>query len=201
MKIPRAYFQYGDVVSLARDLIGKSIFTLQDGHLTGGIISESEAYAGVTDRASHAYGGRVTSRTKVMYEEGGISYIYLCYGIHYLFNIVTAEKGIPHAILIRGIYPTHGIGVIRERRKKVAFDKLGDGPGKVTQCLGLTLKHNGIPLDGDTVWLEETRSFDPRGLIKEGKRVGIDYAGKDASLPWRFFLDIKKASQRIETPG
>ncbi len=199
MKIPRAYFQSNDVVFLARDLIGKSIFSLQDGKITGGIISETEAYAGVSDRASHAYGGRFTPRTKVMYEEGGISYIYLCYGIHHLFNIVTAGKGTPHAILIRGIYPTHGIELISERRKNTAFEKLGDGPGKVTRCLGLNLSHNGIPLDSDTVWLEETGSFDPEDLIKAGKRIGIDYAGEDATLPWRFFLDIKKASQRIET--
>ena len=103
MKIPLSFYQSDDVVFLARSLLGKSLLTFLDGKLTGGIITETEAYAGINDKASHAYGGRKTKRTEVMYREGGVCYVYLCYGIHYLFNVVTGKKDVPHAVLIRGI--------------------------------------------------------------------------------------------------
>ena len=199
MKIPQSYFQSNDVVFLARDLLGKSLFTKVNGQLTGGIITETEAYAGVNDKASHAYGGRRTPRTEVMFQKGGVSYVYLCYGIHHLFNIVTGEKDVPHAVLIRGIYPTTGINIIQSRRKNVKFNSLANGPGKISRCLKLDLKQNAKRLDGNTVWVEDAdlSSFETETIV--GKRVGIDYAGEDALLPYRFILDIKKAPQLIET--
>jgi DNA-3-methyladenine glycosylase len=198
MKVPRTYFQSDDVVFLARDLIGKSIFTRIGEHLTGGVITETEAYAGITDRASHAYGERRTSRTEVMYQSGGVSYVYLCYGIHFLFNIVTGKKNNPHAILIRGIYPDTGLEQIRERRKNVAFQQLANGPGKVCQSLGISRKHNALPLDGDIIWLEDRGRILREEDISIGKRIGVDYAAEDALLPWRFFVDIKKAPRLFE---
>ncbi len=199
MKVPQTYFQSNDVVFLARDLLGKSLFTKINGQLTGGIITETEAYAGVTDRASHAYGGRRTSRTEIMFEKGGVSYIYLCYGIHHLFNIVTGEKETPHAILIRGIYPTTGIDTIMRRRKNVKFNLLANGPGKVSRCLNLDMKQNDKRLNGKTIWIEDTHMSGFEADIKAGKRVGIDYAAEDALLPYRFILKIKKAPQLLET--
>ena len=155
-KIPLSYYRNPDVVFLAKDLLGKVLVTRIDNQLTGGIITETEAYAGVKDKASHAYGGRRTERTKLMYRPGGYSYVYLCYGIHYLFNIVTGPEDVPHAVLIRGIHPVKGIETITKRRNGIKFDLLANGPGKLSQCLGLDLKANGKLLDGDLVWLEET---------------------------------------------
>ncbi len=199
MKVPQTYFQSNDVVFLARDLLGKSLFTKINGKLTGGIITETEAYAGITDRASHAYGGRRTNRTEIMFQNGGVSYIYLCYGIHHLFNIVTGEKEIPHAILIRGIYPTTGIDTIMRRRKNVKFNLLANGPGKVSSCLNLGLEQNAKRLNGKTIWIEDTYLGGFETDIKVGRRVGINYAGEDALLPYRFILNIKKAPQLLET--
>jgi DNA-3-methyladenine glycosylase len=199
MKIPFSYYQSTDVVHLARNLIGKRIFSRTDGKLTGGIISETEAYAGVNDRASHAFGTRRTDRTKIMYEAGGVSYIYLCYGIHYLFNIVTGPKDIPHAVLIRGIIPETGLDEIRKRRHFVKENQLANGPGKVSSCLGINLSHNGMALNGDIIWLEKSSMDNTDEFIIQGKRIGIDYAGQDAELPYRFLLDIKKAPHLFET--
>ncbi|MFN2262559.1 MAG: DNA-3-methyladenine glycosylase, partial [Psychroflexus sp.] len=135
-KISETYFENKDVVHLAKDLIGKHIFTFFDGQLTGGRITETEAYAGVGDKACHAHLGRFTNRTKVMYESGGIAYIYLCYGIHHLFNIVTNTKGNADAILVRGFEPEIGIESMLKRRKKEKIEKnLTAGPGNVSQAL------------------------------------------------------------------
>lgn len=178
------------MVLLAKRLLGKSLFTNINGKLTGGIITETEAYAGITDKASHAYGGRRTARTEIMFQQGGVSYVYLCYGIHYLFNVVTGEEGNPHAVLIRGIYPVIGIDEILRRRKKSRLTKdVSDGPGKLTQALGITLKQNGNKLDDDEVWIEEDGLKISDSDILISKRIGVDYAGEDADLPYRFQLD------------
>src|SRR6185437_5047411 len=112
--------------------------------ITGGMIIETEAYRAPEDRASHAFGNRRTKRNEVMYHDGGRAYVYLCYGLHALFNVVTNEEGIPHAILIRAIKPEIGVEEMLRRRKKSKVDKtLASGPGTVSQALGITTKHNG----------------------------------------------------------
>src|SRR4051812_10859169 len=116
MRLKKSFYERDNVVQIAKELLGKYLFTKFDGKLTGGIITETEAYAGQVDRASHAYGGRRTKRTEIMYGEAGTAYVYLCYGIHSLFNVVTNKKGVPHAILIRALKPTHGVETILERR-------------------------------------------------------------------------------------
>src|SRR5690606_19477666 len=103
MKLDRLYYQQSDVVAISRNLIGKVICTNINDEYTSGIITETEAYAGVGDKASHAYGDRRTNRTETMYMQGGYAYVYLCYGIHHLFNIVTNVEGVPNAVLLRGI--------------------------------------------------------------------------------------------------
>ncbi len=185
-KLPKDYFLHPDVVYLSKDLLGKVLCTNINGEYTSGIITETEAYAGVEDKASHAYGGRFTERTKTMYEEGGVSYVYLCYGIHHLFNIVTNKKGIPHAVLIRAVEPLDGLDIILKRRNASKNNKkLLIGPGKVSQGLGITTRLNNIPLTGNVIWLED-RGIKP-GKIQTGKRIGVEYAGEDASLPYRFW--------------
>lgn len=183
--LPTCFYQRPDVIQVAKDLLGKSLFTKIEGQLTGGIITETEAYAGVTDRASHAYGDRRTPRTEVMYLPGGIAYVYLCYGIHCLLNAVTSVEGTPHAVLIRALKPTHGIDIMLQRRKKKALDAtLTAGPGSLTAALGITLKHNGLSLASKALWIADSGKA-PEEILT-GPRIGIDYAGKDALLPYRF---------------
>lgn len=189
MKIPLTFYQNSDVVSLAKGLIGKHLFTNIGGTTTAGMITETEAYAGIIDKASHAFGGRRTERTKVMYAEGGISYVYLCYGVHYLFNVVTGIKEEPHAVLIRAIYPTIGIEKILERTKKNNISyKLTNGPGKLSKALGITNKQNGLNLDGGLVWIEDLQTHISAENILITERIGVQYAGEDAKLPYRFLL-------------
>jgi DNA-3-methyladenine glycosylase len=170
-----------DVVQVAHDLVGMSLFTHIDGLTVGGIITETEAYAGPEDKASHAYGNRRTKRTETMFQAGGIVYIYLCYGMHHLLNIVTNVEGIPHAVLIRALKPTHGIETMQERRKNRS--PLAAGPGTLSQALGLTLAHNGIPIGDPTIWLEDRGN---KLSIHSSPRIGIDYAEEWVEKPWRF---------------
>ena len=119
--LPKSFYTRPNVVRISRELLGKFVFTRVRNRVTGGMIVETEAYAGATDRASHAYGNRRTKRTEVMFHEGGIAYVYFCYGMHSLLNVVTNVDGIPDAILIRGILPTDGIPTMLRRRGKKAL--------------------------------------------------------------------------------
>ncbi len=188
MKLKKAYFLQPDVVKLASGLIGKVLVTKSRNTLTSGIITETEAYNGIVDKASHAYGGRRTSRTETMFAEGGISYVYLCYGIHHLFNIVTNVKDVPHAVLIRAIQPLKGEQHILKRRNAKTLSKnLCVGPGKVSSALGITIKHNAVDLGGNKIWLEDD-NIKPKNILC-GPRIGVDYAGEDAKLPYRFWVE------------
>lgn len=193
--IPKDYFLQSDVVALSKDLIGKVLYTRFDGVTTAGIITETEAYAGVNDKASHAYGGKRTQRNEVMYHEGGKAYVYLCYGLHHLFNIVTNTEGIPHAVLIRAIYPIVGEETILKRRNLLKPNPFyTTGPGKVSQALGIHVKHNGIILQKNQIWLEDNQIQIPLKKINVGTRIGVEYAKEDALLPYRFWInhnDIK----------
>jgi DNA-3-methyladenine glycosylase len=188
MKLNPSFYTRPDVVQVARDLIGKTLFTHFDGGITGGIIIETEAYEGVTDRASHAFGNRRTARTEVMYARGGVAYVYLCYGIHSLFNIVTNQEGIPHAVLIRGILPVTGIDLMLKRTGREKMEHgAGSGPGKVSKLLGIHYSHSGLTLFGNGIWLED-RGHNLDEKIMTGTRIGVDYAGQDALLPYRFWV-------------
>ena len=190
MKLTEEFYRNEDVVALARHLLGKKLVTRIDGLETAGIINETEAYAGESDRASHAFGGRRTARTEVMYATGGTAYVYLCYGIHSLFNVVTNVAGIPHAVLIRSIVPVQGIDVMEKRRGMSAERKgFASGPGILTKALGIHHSHTGMSLMGETIWLEENGINIPASIIKAGPRIGVEYAGKDALLPYRFRID------------
>lgn len=195
-KLKKDFYLREDVVQIAKELLGKYLFTKFNGKITGGIISETEAYNGIVDRASHAYGGRRTKRTEIMFSEGGIAYVYLCYGIHSLFNVVTNAKEIPHAVLIRSIHPTHGIDEMLKRRKKKSVDKtLTKGPGSVAQALGIHYSHTGISLHGNKIWIEDKKYITAAPIaigaqIEITKRIGVDYSGEAAHYPYRFVLKI-----------
>lgn len=194
MKLTHSYYQQEDVVAIAKDLIGKKIVSKIDGKLTSGIITETEAYRGYDDKACHAHLGRFTERTKIMYETGGVAYIYLCYGIHHLFNIITNTKDNADAVLIRAVEPIDGVEFMLERRGKEKLDKtLTSGPGNFSKAFALDKSHYGTDMTGDEIWIEDNKEFRFReSEITASKRVGIDYAEEDKDLPWRFYLNSSK---------
>lgn len=199
--LPLSFYRRDDVVLIARQLLGKALFTCIDGALTGGIITETESYRGPEDRASHAYNNRRTARTEPMFQAGGIAYVYTCYGIHQLLNVVTNQAEIPHAILIRAFFPTHGLETIAKRRKKELSDPcLTKGPGCVCQALDVTKMHNNCALDCSSLWIENTPFSISKKLIQTGTRIGVEYAKEDALLPWRFYVPRLPAAliQEIE---
>ncbi|MCR5887540.1 DNA-3-methyladenine glycosylase [Hymenobacter sp. J193] len=189
MILPLSYYQQPDVVALARDMLGKYLFTRFDGQLTGGRIVETEAYAHIGDQACHSHLGRFTARTRIMYEAGGVTYAYLIYGRYTLFNIITNEAGKADAVLIRGLEPTHGIAEMQLRRGLTQVQRnLTGGPGLLTQALGISTRSYSTPLTGPEIWLEDRNEPVAADQVLASPRVGIDYAGDDAALPWRFRL-------------
>lgn len=189
MKLRRTFYAGDDVVAIARELLGKTLCSSVDGAICRVSIAETEAYAGITDRASHAYGGRRTKRTEPMFAAGGCAYVYLCYGIHHLFNVVTGPPGTPHAVLIRAAKPLEGIETMLARRgKRCASRALLNGPGTVAQGLGITTALSGISLTGSTIWIEDSGTAVDAQAIQDGPRIGVDYAAEDAARPYRFRL-------------
>lgn len=188
-KLPLEFYQRKDVVKIAKELLGKILVTNWKGIVTSGRIVECEAYAGVIDKASHASGGRRTARTEIMFGEGGFAYVYLCYGIHHLFNVVTNSKDIPHAILIRALDPIEGIEEMLLRTSKKKFDHtLTRGPGNVSKALGIFTKDTGESLLGKKIFIGEDGVTYKKNEIGISPRIGVDYAGADALLPYRFYV-------------
>ena len=189
-RLPADFYSSEDVVGISRALLGKVLCTSFRGVNAGAVITETEAYAGQSDRASHAWAGRRTGRTEPMYAAGGIAYVYLCYGIHHLFNVVTGPEGVPHAVLVRAGVPLEGLPAMLRRRGKRSVDAaLLGGPGSLAQALGIHTRHSGASLQGPGIWIED-RGFEFRAdAISSGPRVGVDYAGDDALLPYRFRID------------
>ncbi len=187
MKLKPSFYNRSDVVHISKELLGKVLFTNFNNQLTAGIITETEAYNGAIDKASHAFNNRRTTRTEEMFSVGGTAYIYICYGIHHLFNVVTNKKDIPHAVLIRAIHPIIGLEVMMKRRNKTKIDKtFSNGPGTVGIALGFHVKHNGTSLLGEEIWIEDQGIIIPDDEIIIGPRIGVESAGADALLPYRF---------------
>lgn len=195
MKLPESFYLRSDIVQVSRDLLGKVLATNLDGCITKAIITETEAYEGETDKASHAYGGRRTKRTEPIYQTGGRAYIYLCYGIHHMFNVVSNVEGIPHAILVRAGRPHEGESEMLHRRGKSTVDKsLLAGPGSLGKALGIKTTFTGTDLAGDQIWIEDQNISVDNAEVVVGPRVGIDYAEEDASRPYRFILSASSFS-------
>jgi DNA-3-methyladenine glycosylase len=189
MKLKKDFYIRNNVLEVAKDLIGKVLVTEIDGKYTSGIITETEGYDGVRDRACHAFGGRRTNRTEIMYSQGGVSYVYICYGIHSLFNVITNEKNVPDAVLIRAVYPLDGIEYMLERRKKTVLDKTtAGGPGTVSQSLGISISMNGTALNGKQIWIEDRGIYIPDDKIAITKRIGVEGAGEAAHYPYRYVV-------------
>jgi len=199
LKLPKEYFFNDDAVALAKDLLGKVLYTNIDGEISAGIIVETEAYFGIKDKASHAYGGRRTNRTETMYSAGGVSYVYLCYGMHHLFNVVTSVKDDPHAVLIRAIEPLVGLDLMEARRNMPATKPaISSGPGSAAKALGIDRSFNAKNLIGNEIWLEDQGIIYKEEQIAATPRVGIAYAQEHAALPWRFFV---KGNKYVSKPN
>ena len=191
-KLPQSFYLRNDVVKIARELLGKVLVTNWNKEYTSGRIVETEAYAGELDKASHAFKGK-TARTSVMFEEGGTAYVYLCYGIHEMFNIVTSKPGVPHAILIRGVEPIEGIDIMLRRTGKKKLDEtLARGPGNVGKAFGFQRYQCGISLQSDELYVADDGYKPDKKLIVASARIGVDYAGEHALFDYRFYIKGNK---------
>ncbi|PUZ22043.1 DNA-3-methyladenine glycosylase [Chitinophaga costaii] len=187
-KLKPSFYRQPDVLQVAKSLLGQHLVTIVNGQRTAGMIVETEAYAGATDRASHAYGNRRTKRTGVMFDEGGVAYVYLCYGIHYLFNVVTNVQDIPHAVLVRALQPIEGIDIMLARTRKPALQySLTNGPGSLCKAMHITTADTGLSLTGDKIFIEKATPIKAQDIMA-GTRVGVAYAQEDARLPYRFWI-------------
>lgn len=188
-KLGNDFYRREDVLQVAADLLGKILVTNRGGTITSGRIVETEAYNGVVDKASHAWNGRRTARNEIMYAAGGVSYVYLCYGIHHLFNVVTGRAGIPHAVLIRALEPVAGTALMLQRTGKTkAGHRLASGPGNLSKALGIQTVHSGLSLLGKELFIADDGYTLAPGALARSPRIGVDYAGADAKLPYRFFI-------------
>jgi len=188
-KLPREFYTRRDVLAVARALLGQRLVVrARDGSRVAGLVVETEAYRGPEDRASHAFGGRRTRRTEIMYRIGGTSYVYFVYGMHHQFNVVTNVEDVPHAVLVRAVEPLEGVARMRRRRAGRADRELASGPGRLCAALGIDRRLDGADLLGDRVWLEPGPRRIRPSEIACGPRIGIAYAGEWAERPWRFWL-------------
>jgi DNA-3-methyladenine glycosylase len=185
-KLVRADYADPQPVRAARFFLGKVLCVQTPEGYAEGIITETEAYGGPRDAASHAFGNRRTARTEVMFSPGGVAYVYLCYGMHQLFNIVTGPVDSPQAVLVRAVKITAGHDLVRQRRPRVAEKDWTSGPGRVCAALGIGSHHNGHDLSGEVVWIEDRGIVPPARQIKRTPRIGVNYAGMWALKPWRF---------------
>ena len=187
-KLPLSFYLQTDVVDVTRQMIGKILVSNFNGELTAGRIVEAEAYNGPFDKASHAYNNKRTNRTEVMYAVGGITYVYLCYGLHQMFNVVTNVQDVPNAILVRALEPLVGIDIMLRRTGKPALDyTLTRGPGNVGKAMGFHTIHSGQSLFGKTIYLASDISEKITMEIIASPRIGVAYADEDALLHYRFF--------------
>ena len=192
-KVPLSFYDRKDVVKVAKELLGKIIVTNIDGLFTSGRIVETEAYVGISDKASHSFSGRRTAKNEHMYSAPGTAYIYICYGMHQMMNIVTNEKEIPDAVLIRAIEPLKGIDIMLQRTGKDQLDKtLTRGPGNVGKALGIFKHHSGLHLLDEQIYLLDDGHKIPEEKLGVSKRIGVESAGADGLLPYRFFVKGNK---------
>jgi len=192
-KLPVHFYKGPDVVSIARELIGKIIVTRFDGEITSGRIVETEAYIGLSDRASHSYGGKRTARNEHMYAAPGTAYVYICYGMHHLFNVVTNAKDIPDAVLIRALEPLTGVNIMLERTGKIKPDySLTRGPGNAAKALGISKKHSGIHLTATELYIADDGFEIPVNSIGTSRRIGVESSGDAALKPYRFYVKGNK---------
>lgn len=187
--LPRPFYVREDVIQISKDLLGKYLVTYIEEQLTSGMIVETEAYRASDDKACHAYNNRRTPRTEVMFAEGGRAYVYLIYGIHHLFNVVTGPQDNAQAVLIRAVQPVDNIELMLKRRGHQKLrPQLSAGPGVLSKALGIKTELSGESLlqAGGSIWIEDRKTIIPKEKIIAGPRIGISYAEECVSWPWRF---------------
>ncbi len=188
-KLDHSFYDRKNVVQIARELLGKILVTQFDGIRTSGRIVETEAYNGVIDRASHAFGGRRTTRSEHIYGSPGTVYVYIVYGMHHLFNVVTNKKDTPHAILVRALEPMEGINYMLKRAGKTLSDiTITKGPGNLARAMGISKIQTGSNLFSEEIFIEDDGLRYKKDQIVITHRIGVDYAGTDALLPYRFIV-------------
>jgi len=188
-KLSFNFYKRKNVVAIAKELVGKIVVTKFDGLTTSGRIVEAEAYVAMIDKASHAFGGRRTAKNEHMYASPGTAYVYICYGMHQMFNIVTNEKDVPDAVLIRAVEPLEGINIMLQRTGKEKLDfTLTKGPGNVGKALGIFKKHSGLHLLDDEIYLADDGFELKENQIGISGRIGVASVGADALLPYRFYV-------------
>ncbi|ULG71513.1 DNA-3-methyladenine glycosylase [Macrococcus brunensis] len=173
-----------DTLTAAKSLLGKKITTVTDGIVTSGYITEVEAYLGLEDKAAHAYQGIRTKKNEMMYRSYGTVYVYTMHG-HHCMNFITKDEYSPEGVLIRGLEPVEGIEVMQARRGRL--DHLTDGPGKLTQSMGIRRDiYNGTRLNEGPLTLSEGKV---PGAIKASKRIGIDNKEEAVDYLYRFTVE------------
>jgi DNA-3-methyladenine glycosylase len=188
-KLKLNFYDRENVVTIAQELLGKILVTQIGGQRCSGRIVETEAYAGINDRACHAFEGKRTVRSEHLYGEPGTLYVYICYGMHHLVNVITNKKDIPHAVLIRALEPLEGVEEMLERTGKVSLDfTLTKGPGNVARAMGLSKSHSGGNFFSDAFFLEDDGTRYKKDQILATKRIGVESAREDAELPYRFIV-------------
>lgn len=192
-KLPLSFYNRTDVLTIAREMLGKVVYSNIDGEITSGRIVETEAYVGTIDKASHAFGGKRGAKNEHMYHRAGTAYIYVCYGVHQMLNIVTNQENIPDAVLVRAIEPISGLDIMAKRSNKNENDlTLTRGPGNVGKALGIHKRHSGIHLLDDMIYLMDDGFKLPEDIIGVSGRIGVESAGEDALLPYRFYIKGNK---------
>ncbi len=185
-RLPRSFYAR-PTLQVARDLLGCRLVRIFEGQRLSGIITETEAYIGEEDKASHAAVGR-TERNAVMYGPPGYAYVYLIYGVHHCLNVVTEAEGFPAAVLIRALRPVEGVVLMRRHRRNAPDVHLTDGPGKLCQALAIDLSLNGVDMvDGDVLFIERGEPV-PDAQVQTTPRVGVRGDERAVSAPWRFVV-------------
>lgn len=193
-KLPIEFYNRNNVVQIARELLGKVLVTKIEGLHTAGRIVETEAYLANGDAANHAYNGRRTTRNESMYAGPGTLYMYICYGMHQMANVVTNKAGIPDAVLLRAVEPLTGMDSMQQRTgKKVGDTTLTRGPGNTAKALGLHRQHDGLLLRSTAVYIADDGFVLPATLLGISGRIGIEGAGPEAvAMPYRFYVKGNK---------
>lgn len=199
--LPESFYHRHDILQVSKDLLGKKLVSSIGGRQTSGMIVETEAYRAPDDKASHAYGDKLTERTKTMFAPAGTVYVYICYGIHHLFNVVTADEGMAHVILVRAVEPLSGLEHMSVRRKMEAHKKeMCNGPGKFTRAMGITkaLNNNSLLHKKEGLWIEDHIEILAKDII-EGPRVGMATAEECSNWPWRFRIKNNQWTSKPDT--
>lgn len=186
-RILKDKFYQRDTETVAKELLGKKLVHCIGNQRISGIITETEAYLGLKDKACHTYGGRKTDKTRSMYLHGGHAYVYFIYGKYFCFNVVTLTDQHPEAVLIRALEPLESIDTMKQFRKKDKIKELTTGPGKLCQALGINKSHDGLSLTHSELTIEEHLTIAESQIVAK-PRIGIHYAQEAKDWPLRFYI-------------